>query len=160
MFGHWSFLGPIALAAALVAGTATGATSPTVRLAAVELEPEDPSPGGQFVWLTNSSRATVDIGCWRLRSHRATLWIEPPLRLGPRVSATLAPDRAWLQASDRVQLIGRSGRLVDTTPGLTDRSYDDQIWFRTAAGRWRFGRTRLTGEVMPGRLLGRKPMRC
>ena len=149
------------LCAAVLATGAIGARVPAgPRLVAVELQPEDPSPGGQFVAVANTTRATIDIGCWRLRSTTATMTVRPPLVLLPGKIALLSPDRAWLRSADRVRLVDKRGRQRDATPELADRAGDDRIWFRTGAAPWKFGRTTLGKGVVAGRLLQRLPSRC
>lgn len=139
--------------AAVLATGAFGAQQRTgPRIVAVELQNGDPSPGGQFVAVANRTRSTVDLGCWRLRSSSVTLTVAPPLRLRPGKVALLTPERAWLKAVDRVRLIGRKGRVRDSTPRLTDHAYDDRIWFKRGA-EWRFGRKILGKGVLTGRLL-------
>ena len=139
--------------AAALASAAFGAQQRTgPRIIAVELQNGDPSPGGQFVAVANRTRSTVNLGCWRLRSSSVTLTVAPPLRLRPGKVALLTPERAWLKAVDRVRLIGLKGRQRDTTPRLTDRAYDDRIWFKQGT-RWRFGRKVLGRRVVAGRLL-------
>lgn len=154
-------LGCCAVCAAVLAMGAVAARVPAgPRLVAVELQPEDPSPGGQFVAVANTTRARIDIGCWRLRSTSATMTVRPPLVLLPGKVALLSPDRAWLGRVDRVRLLDKRGRQRDATPELADRAADDQIWFRTGAAPWKFGRTSLGKGVVAGRLLQRLPSRC
>ena len=150
-----------ALCAAVLASGANGAAVPaSPRLVAVELQPEDPSPGGQFVAIANRTRGTIDLGCWRLHSTTATMTIRAPLALRPGKIALLSPDRAWLGRVDRVRLIDARGRQRDATPELADRASDDRIWFREGSAPWRFGRTSLGRGVVAGRLLQRLPSRC
>jgi hypothetical protein len=160
MSATW-LVGCAAVCAAVLATGAMGARPLAgPQLVAVELQPEDPSPGGQFVAVANRTKATVNIGCWRLRSSIATMTVRPPLVLRPGKIALLSPDHAWLGRVDRVRLVDAKGRLRDATPELADRASDDRIWFREGTGAWRFGRTSLGRGVVAGRLLQRLPSRC
>lgn len=131
-------------------------------LLAAELQPEDPSPGGQFVWILNRSARTADLSCWAVRSAatRTTLVIEPGLRVPAGAVANLTPPKAWLRSVDRLQLLDRTRHVVDETPKLRDSAYDDRVWFRGLGGDWRFGRTRVSQKVIAGHLADGKPSRC
>lgn len=133
---------------------ATAGVSERATLLAVELQPEDPMPGGQFVWVLNPSQEELDLSCWVLRSQKAgaSMTIPPGLRLPPGQVARLLPDAAWVGASDRVQLLDPEGQLVDETPELRDDGFDDQFWFRDPGGEWRFGRTSLPRKPLSGHL--------
>jgi hypothetical protein len=129
-------------AAILATGAFCAQTRPGPRIIAVELQTDDPSPGGQFVAVANRTRSTVNLGCWRLRSSAVTLTVAPPLRLRPGKVALLSPERAWLKVVDRVRLVGPKG--------------DDRIWFKQGT-EWRFGRKALGRGVIAGRLLASVP---
>jgi hypothetical protein len=157
-------VGRITVAAAAVAllgmpafGGAAVAGGP--QLVAVEIAPEDPSPGGQFAIVVNRGDTTIDLGCWRLRSSTGRLVVAPPLRLAPGAAALLTARRAWLSPVDRVRLHDAGGRLRSATPQLADRESDDRVWYRTVAGTWQFGRTSFGKGVAAGHL-ERAPGRC
>jgi hypothetical protein len=149
-----------AVCALLAGGVVGAATSAGPQLVAVELQPEDPLPGGQFAVVANKTTATVNLGCWRLRSSIATMTIAPPLRLRPGAIALLSPDHYWLRPVDRIRLVDAYSRGRDATPELADRASDDRVWFRDATGRWHFGRTSFGNGVIAGHLLARAPSRC
>lgn len=146
--------------AALVLPAAATVGSGRVKVFAVELQPEDPMPGGQFLALMNGTGATVDLGCWKVRSRKAVLRIVPPLRLKAGGVVLLSAPGAWLASEDRVVLVDRVGRQRDATPVLTDRASDDRVWYRDAAGTWRFGRTVLGKEVRAGHLVRSAQSAC
>jgi hypothetical protein len=104
----------------------------------VELEAEDPMPGGQFVLVQNRADAAIDLSCWSLRLDGTE-----PAMVVPRTFSVPPGATARLYASlpdaGRVELVDRDGRVIDATPQLSDTAHDDRIWFRTAGG-WRFGR--------------------
>jgi hypothetical protein len=125
----------------------------------VELEAEDPMPGGQFVLVENPSHASIDLGCWGLRLDAT----EPAMVLPPSFSVPAGATArlyATLPNAGRVELLDRSGRVIDDTPQLSDRAHDDRIWFRTAGG-WRFGRPgEPLREVVDATLLPRTAVAC
>jgi len=129
---------------------------------AVELLPEDPSPGGQLVWVGNPGTAPFDLRCWMVGSGRtgqtAIVGAETVVPSGG--VARLIPPRGLLDATDLVQLFAPDGSLIDETPELVDDAYDDQIWYRTPGDEWRFGRTEFAGEVIDGVLSEEPPDGC
>jgi hypothetical protein len=137
-----------------------GGMGPSPQIVAVELQPEDPSPGGQFVVLVNRGQTTVDLRCWTVRASAATLWVAPPLRLPPAGVALLSGTSAWLRASDRVRLFDAKARLRAATPNLSDTASDDRIWFKDASGAWQLGRKGFGKGVIAGQLVKRAPSRC
>jgi len=139
---------------------ATPAGAPT--LIGVELQPEDPMPGGQFVWILNGTDQPMALGCWALRSQATgkTLIVERGLRVPPHTVVKLASADAWLGTDDRVQLVDPGKRVVDQTPELRDRESDDQFWFRKVGGEWQFGRTQPSEKVIPGHLSAQAPPGC
>jgi hypothetical protein len=149
-----SWLVGFAVVGAAVLATGAFCSQPRAgpRIIAVELQTDDPSPGGQFVAVANRTRSTINLGCWRLRSSSVTLTVAPPLRLRPGKVTLLSPERAWLKTVDRVRLVDPKGRRRDTTPRLADHAFDDRIWFKQGT-EWRFGRKVLGRGVVAGRLL-------
>jgi hypothetical protein len=146
---------PIACAAALaIAACAQASTAPPRPfVSALELAPEDPSPGGQFVWIYNPSVKTVNLGCYRLRSNRGTVVIKPSTLVPPQSTATFAPPQAWLRANDQVEVVNRAGKVVSKTPLLRDEAGDGRFWFKRPATEWRFGTARTYGEeVVKGKI--------
>jgi hypothetical protein len=140
--------------------TATTAAPRSARAAiyigAVELAPEDPSPGGQYVLLVNGRDKTVDVACWAVRSTGSSrsARIVSAKPLAPGAGLRLIPDAALFQSSDTLVLLDRQGRVVDRTPRLSDRAGDDQVWFRASGGTWSLGRAfTLPDQVVDGRLL-------
>jgi hypothetical protein len=134
--------------AALVITACVQATTPAPKpvISALELAPEDPSPGGQFVWLYNPSAKTINLGCYRLRSSRGAVVIRPNTLVPPQSTVTFAPPQAWLRANDQVELVNRSGKVVNRTPMLRDDAGDGRFWFKRPAAEWRFGTARTYGE--------------
>lgn len=131
-----------------------------VLILAVELLFEDPSPGGQAVWLANRSTADVDVSCWVVSTAsggKAT--VAAGTHIGAERVLRLATPTGMLRASDTVTLIDRTGREVDRTPQLSDTAVDDRFWFRDG-DTWRFGRTVYSGRVSDGRLTTIKPAGC
>ena len=127
-------------------------------LSAVELEAEDPLPGGQFVLVVVGGRS-FDLACWSLR-------------VGDRRSATVVPGGGRVPSGGvvklvtelpdpaRIALVAPDGRVADRTPLLIDSGHDDRMWFR-AGGRWRFGRAPETaGEVVDATLTRSIPSAC
>ena len=137
------------------AATAVIVTTPKgdVSLLAVELEFEDPSPGGQAVWITSRAKADVDVSCWVIGSvasgTKAT--IATGTHLAPGRVLRLATPTGMLRTPDTVTLTDRAGREVDRTPQLADDAADDRFWFREGE-TWRFGRTVYAGRVSDGRM--------
>jgi hypothetical protein len=146
---------PLAIVTALVIAACVQATTTPLRpfVSALELAPEDPSPGGQFVWLYNPSAKTINLGCYRLRSSRGTVVIRPNTLVPPQSTVTFAPPQAWLRANDQVELVNRTGKLVNRTPLLRDDAGDGRFWFKRPAAEWRFGTARTYGEeVVRGKI--------
>jgi hypothetical protein len=146
---------PVAVVTALVITACVQATTPpsVPFVSALELAPEDPSPGGQFVWLYNPSAKAVNLGCYRLRSNRGTVVIKPNTLVPPKSTVTFAPPQAWLRSNDRVELVNRAGKVVNRTPLLHDDAGDGRFWFRRPATEWRFGTARTYGEeVVRGKI--------
>ena len=142
--------------------TATPSPSPTATpyLLGLELEPEDPQPGGQRAWIRNVSGAAAQFGCWALTSASGgTMFVTAGLRVPAGGIALLTPDVSWLKQVDSVSLRDGSGRVVDQTPELTDNAHDDQIWYR-ASGQWTFGRPPIWEGAINGRIVQRKPSGC
>lgn len=126
-----------------------------VRIIAVEVASEDRSPGGQYVLLFNGTSKAVDLACWTVRS--ASTGISAHVSIGAAVppggAARLFPDGRLFSSADTVLLSTRDGHEVDRTPRITDRTGDDQVWFRDQTGGWRFGRgLALPSQVVDGRL--------
>ena len=146
---------PVAIATALAIAACAQATTAPPRpfVSALELAPEDPSPGGQFVWLYNPSAKTINLGCYRLRSNRGTVVIRPNTLVPPQSTVTFAPPQAWLRSNDRVELVSRVGKVVNRTPLLHDEVGDGRFWFKRPATEWRFGTARAYGEeVVRGKI--------
>jgi len=144
------------------ASTPTPSPSPAAAsyLLGLELQPEDPQPGGQRAWIRNVSGAVVQFGCWTLRSASGrTIYVNTGLRVPAGGIALLTPDVSWLKQVDSVRLLDGRGRLVDETPQLTDNAHDDQIWYRTS-GQWTFGRPPLWEGAINGRIVQSKPSDC
>jgi hypothetical protein len=142
--------------------TASAAATARATLAALELEPEDPSPGGQFARVRNLTSRELDLGCWSLGSaatHRR-MFVELHLRIPARGLAQLTPTRAWLAPTDRVTLRNRAGRVVERTPRLRDTAVDDRVWFRKPGRRWRFGRSPAETKPVAGDLVPNRPRGC
>lgn len=109
----------------------------------IELQPEDPMPGGQYLLLLNPTSSEIELRCWSIRSAASSSsWvIMGDVRLAPDTIARVTIiDGAW-QAADQLQLLDSAGQLVDESPALEDAAYDDQIWFVDPDGSWQFGRT-------------------
>jgi hypothetical protein len=141
--------------AALVITACVQATTPAPKplISALELAPEDPSPGGQFVWLYNPSAKTINLGCYRLRSSRGAVVIRPNTLVPPQSTVTFAPPQAWLRPNDQVELVNRSGKVVNRTPMLRDDAGDGRFWFKRPAAEWRFGTAPTYGEgVVRGKI--------
>ena len=149
-----------AAAVALVALTGMGKTSVAPRIVAVELQPEDPSPGGEFIVVTNAGTAALDLGCWRVASSTGMLVVAPPLRLAPGAVTLLSARTSWLRQTDRVRLFDTKRRLRVATPTLTDPAADDRVWFREADGSWHLARKSFGKGVITGHLVTRASSRC
>ena len=131
-------------------------TGAGIYIGAVELSPEDPSPGGQYVLLVNGGDKTADVACWAVRStgssRSARIVGDKPL--APGAGLRLVPDTTLFQSTDTLVLLDKQGRVVDRTPQLSDRAGDDQVWFRARSGTWSLGRAfTLPDQVVDGRLL-------
>lgn len=129
----------------------TTMSGPSVRLRAVELAPEDPMPGGTFALVENRGRHPVGLGCWRIRTNRALLAIRSPAVLPAGVALRLFFDRGSVGNPDRIRLISRAGRLIDSTPTLHDTKGDDRLFARTDDG-WALGRAPFPARIIEGRL--------
>src|SRR5262245_8748803 len=147
-------------AAALAALAAIGvsrvdgatATGGVVRLRAVEWGPEDRMPGGTFVIVENRGSERVGLGCWRVRTERSVLTIRRPAVVPARSGLRLFFGRGEIGNPDRVSLISAAGRIVDTTPLLSDTKWDDQLFSRRGTG-WALGRAPLPTSVIDGQLV-------
>jgi hypothetical protein len=139
-----------ALAACAEAVTVTAAAG-SVRLRAVELAAEDPMPGGTFVLIENRGKSLVGLGCWRIRTNRAVLAIRAPARVPPGAALRVFFDRGTVGNPDRIRLISRAGRLIDSTPALHDTKGDDRLFGRTDGG-WALGRAPFPARIIDGRL--------
>lgn len=112
-----------------------------VRIDAVELLPEDPSPGGQLVVLRNDGDRAVPVDCWTVRTAAGkTAHIRADKAIEPGTMLRLFPESRLFDSTDSVSLLDGGGGVVDRTPELSDTTGDDQLWFRAASGVWRFGR--------------------
>lgn len=139
--------------------TTVPATPPApgaVYLAAVELAPEDPYPGGQIVLIVNGTGGSVDPRCWTVRSQAsgrsARVLVDKPLARGAYLR--LLPEVVLFDSEDAVSLLDAGGHVLDRTPVLTDRAGDDRLWSREATGPWAFVRGfHLPDQVADGRLV-------
>lgn len=126
-----------------------------VRIIAVEVASEDRSPGGQYVLLFNGTSKVVDLACWTVRSESTGISAHVSIgtAIPPGGAARLFPDDRLFGSADTIALSNRDGHQVDRTPRITDRTGDDQVWFRDQTGRWRFGRgLTLPSQMVDGRL--------
>lgn len=144
----------LAAIAAIGASGIDGATASAgdVRLRAVELAPEDPMPGGTFVIVENRGSERVGLGCWRVRTGRSVLTIRRPTVVPARSGLRLFFGRGEIGNPDRVSLISAAGRVVDTTPLLSDTEWDDKLFSRRGTG-WALGRAPLPTSVIDGKLV-------
>ena len=124
-------------------------------IAAVELQFEDPSPGGQSVWLANRGTVEQDISCWRITaaSSGVTALVTDGTRLAPGRALRFSTPARMLRSPETVTLADRSGRVVARTPQLGDSAGDDQLWYLLPGEPWRFGRARLPESASDGRLV-------
>jgi hypothetical protein len=131
-------------------------------LIVVELQTESPTPGGQTVWVLNRSEADLTLGCWALHSEATglTLTVEPNLQVPAGAAVRLISEEAWLGVTDQIQLLDFSRNVIDQTPELRDDVFDDQLWYRTTSGEWKFGRTQLAMRVVQGHISTQKPSGC
>jgi hypothetical protein len=125
-----------------------------VRIVAVEVAPEDPSPGGQYLLLLNGTAEQLDLQCWTVTATSASrsarvLGGDP---IPPGTAVRLFPDGRLFGSVDTIRLADRDGREVDRTPRITDRAGDDQVWFLDRTGSWRFGR----GFTIPPQVVDRR----
>jgi hypothetical protein len=127
----------------------------SVLIAAVELQFEDPSPGGQSVWVANRGASEQDISCWRITaaSSGVTALITDGTRLAPGRALRFSTPARMLRSPEVVTLADRSGRAVARTPELRDAAGDDQLWYLLPGESWRFGRARLPETTSDGRLV-------
>ena|SRR5688572_7017963 len=127
----------------------------SVLIAAVELLFEDPSPGGQSVWIANRGATERDISCWRITaaSSGVTALITDGTRLAPGRALRFSTPARMLRSPEIVTLADRSGRAVARTPELRDAAGDDQLWYLPPGESWRFGRARLPETTSDGRLV-------
>jgi hypothetical protein len=149
MFPRSHFVSAVALAAltscgATPPGPSDAQAPPALGMIGVELQAEDPMPGGQFVWIMNGSERAVDLGCSTLRSKSTgnVVTIESGFRVPAGAVGTLTPEGSWLSAVDQIELVDSSGRAIDQTPELRDAEHDDRIWYRASPTEtWQFGRS-------------------
>lgn len=129
--------------------------SQSVVIAAVELQFEDPSPGGQSVYVVNRGTTDQDISCWRIAaaSSGRTSSIKDGTRLLPARGLRFATPARMLGSPDTVTLLDRSGQVIARTPQLQDTAGDDQLWFLLPGEAWRFGRARLPETISDGQLV-------
>lgn len=142
-------------------GPATTTTAPSasgrrrpegVALFVVELQPEDPAPGGQVVFLRNGGGAPADVGCWAVASSATGEVLRLARRTTIQVGAALrlVPEGTPFRSVDTVRLLDDGGDVVDTTPELDDTAGDDRVWFRADDGAWKLGRPVLPPQVTDG----------
>ena len=131
-------------------------------LQAIELQAEDPMPGGQFVIVANAGAEPADLGCWRLESVATgvALFLPPGTDIGIDEGLRVVPEVPWLATEDTVRLVDSTGQLVDNTPALRDESFDDQLWVRDVAGEWRFGRPELPSRLTDAFGTVERPASC
>lgn len=129
--------------------------SAAVVIAAVELQFEDPSPGGQSVWLANRGTSEQDISCWAIRANSSgvSMFINPATRLAPGRALRFATPVRMLASPEIVTLIDRAGQVVARTPELKDSASDDQLWYLMPGQSWVFGRNRVPEKATDGRLV-------
>ena len=129
--------------------------SPAIVISAVELQFEDPSPGGQSVWLANRGTIEQDISCWGISadSSRRVMLVSAGTRLGPGRALRFVTPARMLSSPEIVTLADRAGRVVTRTPELRDSASDDQLWYVMPGGSWVFGRSRLPEAASDGRLV-------
>lgn len=133
-----------------------------VVILAVELQFEDPSPGGQGVWVANRGGAETDISCWAVLSSAsgARTTVLAGTKLAPHRALHFSTPPGLLRSPDVVTLADREGRAVDRTPELADAQSDDQLWYQGEDGQWRFGRTQFPQQTSDGRVADRTPDGC
>jgi hypothetical protein len=126
-----------------------------VVIAAVELQFEDPSPGGQSVWIANRGTSEQDISCWSIRANSSgvTMFVSAGTRLAPGRAVRFATPVRMLASPETVTLLDRAGRVVARTPELKDSASDDQLWYLMPGQSWVFGRSRLPETAVDGRLV-------
>jgi hypothetical protein len=128
--------------------------SAAIVIAAVELQFEDPSPGGQSVWLANRGTSDQDISCWGIRaSGGVTMFVAGGTRIAPGRALRFATPVRMLSSPEVVTLLDRAGRVVARTPELKDSASDDQLWYLLPGESWQFGRSRLPEAATDGRLV-------
>lgn len=142
--------------------TAGAGNTASIRFKALELFPEDPSPGGQLVWIENLGSRRVDLGCWTIQSAATSRMatVVPKASLDAGSTIRLAFPAGVVKPSDTISLAGTNGDEVDATPPLNDTSGDDQVWHRGPDSNWLFGRTTFSGSVIDGRLSDKRPSGC
>jgi len=126
-----------------------------VVIAAVELQFEDPSPGGQSVWLANRGTSEQDISCWAIRANSSGIgmFVSPGTRLAPGRALRFATPVRMLASPDTVTLLDRAGATIARTPELRDSASDDQLWYLMPGQSWVFGRNRIPETATDGRLV-------
>jgi len=129
--------------------------SAAIVITAVELQFEDPSPGGQSVWLANRGMSDQDISCWEIRANSSgvTMFVATGTRLAPGRALRFATPVRMLTSPEVVVLLDRAGRVVARTPELKDSASDDQLWYLLPGESWQFGRSRLQEAATDGRLV-------
>jgi hypothetical protein len=145
-------IGASASVACSDAARETVASGAVVRLRAVELAAEDPMPGGTYVIVENTGHSRVGLGCWRIRTGKTTRTIKSPMLLPAGAGLRLIFNRADVGNPDRIALLNRAGRVVDSTPLLNDTKGDDR-YFARVDGRWALGRSSLPARVLEGRFV-------
>jgi hypothetical protein len=131
----------------------------SVVIAAVELQFEDPSPGGQSVWLANRGTSDQDISCWRITaaSSGVTAFVSDGTLVRSGRALKFSTPPRMMRSPDMVTLADRSGRVLVRTPELSDSAGDDQLWYLLPGEPWRFGRSRLPEAASDGRLVSACP---
>lgn len=129
--------------------------SSTIVIAAVELQFEDPSPGGQSVWLANRGTNEQDISCWAIRANSSgvTMFVSSGTRLAPGRALRFPTPVRMLASPEIVTLLDRAGAIVVRTPELKDSASDDQLWYLMPGQSWVFGRNRIPETATDGRLV-------
>lgn len=136
-----------------VTGTPSASDS-GVEFLAVELEFEDPSPGGQQVWIVNHSDVMVDLSCWNIASAatQQSSFVSPGQSLVPGAALRFTAPAGLLRSPDTLELRAPDGSVVESTPELRDDAHDDQLWYRADRGPWTFGRHQFDEPTAAGQL--------
>lgn len=141
-----SGVGSIGLGVASVyaqSSSPSSAAAAKVVINEVESNPKGSDDKGEWVELYNPASSEVSIGNFKIKASFTKAIIEIPAgtKIGAGQFYVLAISGGrFYNSAESLSLVDGSGRVVDKTPSLVDRSNDSRTWQRLPDGgsKWEF----------------------